>query len=171
MRLTHLNLLISRCCWDTQERNLLIRLTVSVKLSKAPMRETSFRSKTHCGTFSFPPRFTHGRERVEQSEGAVECLPLKTFDLQTGGSFLGDGFESDSGFCVCVCACVCGKLVGGQCLTSLGLQAQQRFKGMQKNWGGWATTDTYTQLVGTRRGMLATLLSLLLILTILRSLS
>lgn len=58
---------------------------------------------------------------------------------------------------------VCEKLVGGLCLTSVGLLSSQRLGGMCGVDGGDTQTHTYAQLVGTGRGMLAAVLPRLLL--------
>lgn len=152
---THLNPLMSRCCWDTQRKssNLLdigreIEQNTDVRKILIIQNNVTLSPSQH-----FPRMYT------TDLKPHICILRLLTFCLP----FLFGWWIWIWTKLFYALLSVCEKLVGGLHLTCLGLLSRQRFRGMWKTWGGWAThihihIHTYTQLVGTGRGMLATLL-------------
>lgn len=148
---THLNLLMSRCCWDTQPKS-----------SKSPLQSLSDWAKHWCEKKNNGDKLSLSVEAFPTNKHcSSEALYLyfKTFDLLSACWWIWIWTKLLFFFHALLNECVweaCRRFV----FDKLGPANQaeiQRYVG-DLRWMGDTHTQSYTQLVGTGRGMLATLL-------------
>lgn len=137
----------------TQSSNPLISMTLPVRLSKTLIfkKKKKVRNPNHRDEF-LSPSVSHGCTDVKSHD----CiLTLLTFVWRC---FSVDGFEFEPIISTPWWMSVCEKLVGGLALTSSGLLTAAETQKYVGDLGWMGDTHTRTQLVRTGRGMLATLL-------------